>query len=121
MTNEQEQTIPPEVAELRKVIEGSKTIIAELQRDLRIAKAHEAASDEANKTLAKEIAELRSLLSEARKVPEGCAIVPKEVVDFYSFATMVFEPFTSQQEQLMISLRKAKAAMAELNKRKGDM
>lgn len=44
-------------------------------------------------------------------VTAGFALVPREVLEFYEFADMVFEPFTSQQEQLLISLKKARAAV----------
>lgn len=44
-------------------------------------------------------------------VPDGKVFVPVEVLRLYEFMAASFTPFTSQHEQIAISLRKAKAAM----------
>ena len=44
-------------------------------------------------------------------VPDGKVCVPVEVLRLYEFMAASFTPFTSQHEQIAISLRKAKAAM----------
>ena len=44
-------------------------------------------------------------------VPDGKVCVPVEVLRLYEFMAASFTPFTSQHEQVAISLRKAKAAM----------
>jgi hypothetical protein len=69
MSTNTEQRLQQQCDDLMIQLSASQAREAELQRELRIAKAHEAASDEANKTLSKEIAELRNLLEES-KVPE---------------------------------------------------
>lgn len=47
-----------------------------------------------------------------RDVLVGYVLVPKEILEFYQFADIVFVPVTSQQEQLKISLDKARKAIA---------
>jgi len=42
--------------------------------------------------------------------------VPKEVLEFYLFSKMVFVPFTTQQDQMKVSLDKATAAMDKAGK-----
>lgn len=37
--------------------------------------------------------------------------VPREVLEFFEFCDHAFVPFDGQQEELMISLRKARVAM----------
>lgn len=41
--------------------------------------------------------------------------VPREVLDFFNFASTIFVPFTSQQQELQISLMKARDAMTAAN------
>lgn len=55
--------------------------------------------------------EQSSAVARSGTVPARHVLVPVEVRDFYEFAAMVFEPFTPQQEQLKVSLKKAQAAM----------
>lgn len=46
-----------------------------------------------------------------RPLGSGAVTVPREVLEFFEFCDHVFVPFTGQQEELMISLRKARVAM----------
>lgn len=66
-----------------------------------------------------EIHEVRRQLADAlaeidrlKAVPAGFVVVPAEVLDLYRFMATAFVPMTSQQDQIAISLQKAKAAIA---------
>ena len=63
------------------------------------------------------------LASQNRILAYGCVSVPIEVLNLYDFMCMTFAPMTSQQEQIKISLNKAKAAMiaAQTEKREGGL
>ena len=56
----------------------------------------------------------------AMVVPDGSVNVPVEVLRLYEFMVASFRPFTSQHEQIAISLRKAKAAMLAASPAPGD-
>jgi hypothetical protein len=60
-----------------------------------------------------QIRELLGHLEQPRAmvVPEGSVTVPVEVLRLYEFMVASFTPYTSQHEQIAISLRKAKSAM----------
>jgi len=63
--------------------------------------------------MAQEIEDLRRRIVPVQQVsvPDGKVCVPVEVLRLYEFMAASFTPFTSQHEQIAISLRKAKAAM----------
>lgn len=58
-----------------------------------------------------EVARLNAAPVQRVSVPDGKVCVPVEVLRLYEFMAASFTPFTSQHEQIAISLRKAKAAM----------
>ena len=58
-----------------------------------------------------EVARLNAAPVQQVSVPDGNVCVPIEVLRLYEFMASSFTPFTSQHEQIAISLRKAKAAM----------
>lgn len=58
-----------------------------------------------------EVARLNAAPVQQVSVPDGKVCVPVEVLRLYEFMAASFTPFTSQHEQIAISLRKAKAAM----------
>ena len=61
--------------------------------------------------LMSEVARLNAAPVQQVSVPDGKVCVPVEVLRLYEFMAASFTPFTSQHEQIAISLRKAKAAM----------
>ena len=61
--------------------------------------------------LMSEVARLNAVPVQKVSMPDGKVCVPVEVLRLYEFMAASFTPFTSQHEQIAISLRKAKAAM----------
>jgi len=82
--------------------------------------APECKQKSAIESLQQELAEAQAALAsqaiETECVPEGYQLVPIEVLNLYRFMVSSFIPLTSQQEQIMISLDKAKTAMLEAAK-----
>jgi len=96
MTNEQIEDLKREVIALRKCTRTDAGIISDA---------------------------IDHLHSQNRLLADGEVGVPIEVLNLYDFMCMTFAPITSQQEQIKISLNKAKAAMikaAQTEKRGGE-
>lgn len=69
----------------------------------------------------REVRAVRALQASAMVEPDGSVCVPVEVLRLYEFMAASFTPFfTSQHEQIAISLRKAKAAMIAASTAPGD-
>lgn len=67
--------------------------------------------DAIRRELHTQLARLNDAPAQQVSVPDGKVCVPVEVLRLYEFMAASFTPFTSQHEQIAISLRKAKAAM----------
>lgn len=100
-----------ELAKLRAALTAAESALAEARKALLFANSliHGRPNDWPGEHKAAIDAAIEGRLTALRS--GSVVLVPKEVLEFYRFADMVFVPFTSQQEQLYLSLDKARRAM----------